>query len=126
MSRAKISAVPGRCLATVALLAMTLLASPFSHANSLNDIKARGKLIVGVKKDVPLWGYQDPRSGEISGMEGQIVTMQDLFRFRHEGVDAEGRVRGQIMPTGIQPRFLERLTEMGVTFASDLFSQVRG
>jgi pilus assembly protein CpaF len=63
---------------------------------------------------------------EISGMEGQIVTMQDLFRFRHEGVDAEGRVRGQIMPTGIQPRFLERLTEMGVTFASDLFSQVRG
>ncbi len=63
---------------------------------------------------------------EICGMEGQIVTMQDLFRFHHEGVDADGRVLGEITPTGIQPRFLERLTEMGVTFASDLFSPVRG
>ncbi|MDP2708204.1 MAG: transporter substrate-binding domain-containing protein, partial [Burkholderiales bacterium] len=73
MSLPKISTVPACCLAIVALLAMTLLASPFSHANSLNDIKARGKLIVGVKKDVPLWGYQDPRSGEISGMEVDLA-----------------------------------------------------
>ncbi len=63
---------------------------------------------------------------EVSGMEGQIVTMQDLFRFRHQGVDADGRVLGEMLPTGIQPRFLERLTEMGVSFPSDLFSPVRG
>jgi pilus assembly protein CpaF len=62
---------------------------------------------------------------EISGLEGQVVTMQDLFRFRHEGVDSEGRVLGQIVPTGIQPRFLERLSAMGVSFPSDLFSPVR-
>jgi pilus assembly protein CpaF len=62
---------------------------------------------------------------EVSGMEGQIVTMQDLFRFIHEGVDANGRVLGRVVPTGIQPRFLERLTQMGVSFASDMFSEVR-
>jgi len=63
---------------------------------------------------------------EISGLEGQVVTMQDLFRFHHEGMDSEGRVLGQMVPTGIQPRFLERLSAMGVSFPSDLFSPVRG
>ena len=63
---------------------------------------------------------------EVSGLEGQVVTMQDLFRFRNQGVDSEGRVLGQMVPTGIQPRFLERLSAMGVSFPSDLFSPVRG
>jgi len=63
---------------------------------------------------------------EVTGLEGQVVTMQDLFRFHHEGVDADGRVLGQVLPTGIQPRFLERLTAMGVSFPSDMFAPVRG
>jgi pilus assembly protein CpaF len=63
---------------------------------------------------------------EVTGLEGQVVTMQDLFRFHHEGVDADGRVLGQVIPTGIQPRFLERLTAMGVSFPSDMFAPVRG
>ncbi|MCH8345888.1 MAG: CpaF family protein [Chloroflexi bacterium] len=63
---------------------------------------------------------------ELSGLEGQIITMQDLFRFHHEGVDANGHVLGTITPTGIQPRFLDRLAQMGVKFSSDLFSPVRG
>jgi pilus assembly protein CpaF len=62
---------------------------------------------------------------EISGMEGQIVTMQELFRFVGQGVDAEGRVHGEIRPTGIQPRFVSRLAEMGVTFPTDTFSGSR-
>ncbi len=63
---------------------------------------------------------------EVTGLEGQVVTMQDLFRFHHDGVDADGRVLGQVIPTGIQPRFLERLTAMGVSFPSDMFAPVRG
>ncbi len=63
---------------------------------------------------------------EVTGLEGQVVTMQDLFRFHHEGVDADGHVLGQVLPTGIQPRFLERLTAMGVSFPSDMFAPVRG
>jgi len=62
---------------------------------------------------------------EISGLEGQVVTMQDLFRFHHEGMDSNGQVLGRVLPTGIQPRFLERLTEMGVGFSNELFSPVR-
>jgi pilus assembly protein CpaF len=63
---------------------------------------------------------------ELTGLEGQVVTMQDLFRFHHEGIDADGRVLGQVLPTGIQPRFLERLTAMGVSFPTDTFAPVRG
>ena len=63
---------------------------------------------------------------ELTGLEGQVVTMQDLFRFHHEGIDADGRVLGQVLPTGIQPRFLERLTGMGISFPSDMFAPVRG
>jgi pilus assembly protein CpaF len=63
---------------------------------------------------------------EVTGLEGQIVTMQDLFRFRHDGVDANDRVLGQIVPTGIQPRFLERLEALGIALPGDLFSPVRG
>ena len=62
---------------------------------------------------------------ELTGLEGQVITMQDLFRFLHEGIDAEGRVLGQVLPTGIQPRFLDRLTAMGVSFPSDMFVPVR-
>jgi pilus assembly protein CpaF len=63
---------------------------------------------------------------ELTGLEGQVVTMQDLFRFHHDGIDAEGRVLGEVLPTGIQPRFLDRLKAMGVSFPSDMFAPVRG
>ena len=62
---------------------------------------------------------------EVTGLEGQVVTMQDLFRFHHEGVDADGRVLGQVLPTGIQPRFLDQLTAIGISLPSDMFAPVR-
>jgi pilus assembly protein CpaF len=51
---------------------------------------------------------------EISGMESQTVTMQELFRFYQEGLDDNGRVIGQHLCTGIQPRFAERLERAGI------------
>ncbi len=122
MSRAKISTVPGCCLATVALLAaMTLLASPVSHANSLDDIKGRGKLIVGVKKDVLLWGYQDPQSGVISGMEVDLaqgladrigVKLEVVGLRSVERIDAiqSGRVDVLIATLSDTPERREQLT----------------
>jgi pilus assembly protein CpaF len=86
-------------------------------ASALHIVIHLARFVDGSRKVVNL--------SEISGLEGQVVTMQDLFRFRHEGVDSEGRVLGQMVPTGIQPRFLERLSTMGVSFPSDLFSPVR-
>jgi pilus assembly protein CpaF len=59
---------------------------------------------------------------EITGMEGDVVTMQEIFRFRRSGVDGEGRVLGRFEATGIRPRFAERLTMRGIELSNDLFS----
>ena len=62
---------------------------------------------------------------EITGMEGDVVTMQEIFRFRRSGIDAEGRVLGRFEATGIRPRFAERLTMRGIELSNDLFSANR-
>jgi pilus assembly protein CpaF len=51
---------------------------------------------------------------EVTGMEGNVVTMQDIFVFNQEGYDEEGRVRGQFVATGTRPRFLARLKRNGI------------
>jgi pilus assembly protein CpaF len=60
---------------------------------------------------------------EITGMEGEVVTMQEIFRFDRQGVDAEGNVLGTLVPSGIRPRFAERLRLAGVTLRADLFER---
>jgi pilus assembly protein CpaF len=62
---------------------------------------------------------------EISGLEGQVVTMQDLFRFEQEGIDAEGRVVGHFRSTGIRPQFADRFEVAGITLPSDIYSGAR-
>ncbi|HXG66808.1 MAG TPA: CpaF family protein [Blastocatellia bacterium] len=58
---------------------------------------------------------------EITGMEGQIVTMQDLFVFERQGYDANNRVRGRFRPTGIRPKFGERLLGAGIRLPMEMF-----
>jgi len=62
---------------------------------------------------------------EITGMEGEVVTMQEIFCFRRRGVDGEGRVLGRFEATGIRPRFAERLRMRGLELSNDLFSANR-
>jgi pilus assembly protein CpaF len=62
---------------------------------------------------------------EITGMEGDIVTMQEIFRFKRSGVDAEGHVLGRFEATGIRPRFAERLRMRGIELSNDLFAANR-
>ena len=59
---------------------------------------------------------------EVSGMEGQIVTMQDLFRFEQTGIDTDGRVLGELRTTGIRPRFADKFEVAGIHLPSDLFA----
>ena len=61
---------------------------------------------------------------EISGMEGQVVTMQDLFRFKQEGVDTEGRVLGELRPTGIRPKFADRFEIAGIHLPQEIYSTI--
>jgi len=58
---------------------------------------------------------------EISGMEGQIVTMQDIFRFEQRGIDSEGRIVGDFRPTGIRPQFADKFSIAGVQLPPDVF-----
>jgi len=63
---------------------------------------------------------------EITGMEGQVVTMQDLFQFRQAGVDAEGRVLGDMTATGLRPTFADKFTLAGIQLPEGLFLARRG
>jgi pilus assembly protein CpaF len=51
---------------------------------------------------------------EITGMEGDVIAMQEIFEFRQRSVDAEGRVLGAFAATGVRPMFIERLAVQGV------------
>ena len=61
---------------------------------------------------------------EITGMEGQVVTMQDLFVFEKRGMSPEGRVIGRFAATGIRPRFDEKLLSAGIHLSPTLFDEV--
>jgi len=63
---------------------------------------------------------------EITGMEGQIVTMQDLFKFTQTGVDEEGRILGYMTATGLRPTFAERFTLAGIQLPEAVFMPTRG
>jgi pilus assembly protein CpaF len=51
---------------------------------------------------------------EITGMEGETITMQEIFQFERKGVDKDGKVIGRYRPTGVRPRFAERLKQYGM------------
>lgn len=58
---------------------------------------------------------------EITGMEGDIITMQDLFRFEQQGIDSDGRLRGEFVTTGLRPMCSEKLELNGIHLPMDLF-----
>ncbi|MGB8020920.1 MAG: CpaF family protein [Candidatus Nanopelagicales bacterium] len=59
---------------------------------------------------------------EVVGMEGEIITLQDVFAFDHSaGYDENGKVRGQLVGTGLRPQFLRKLAEHGVTVPASVF-----
>jgi pilus assembly protein CpaF len=58
---------------------------------------------------------------EITGMEGLVVTTQEIFRFKREGVDESGRVIGDLAATGIRPAFAEKLVQAGIELPRNLF-----
>jgi pilus assembly protein CpaF len=58
---------------------------------------------------------------EIAGMEGEIVTMQEIFKFERRGVDEDGTVLGELLPTGVRPKFAEKLSLAGFELSADLF-----
>jgi pilus assembly protein CpaF len=58
-------------------------------------------------------------------MEGQTVTMQDLFVFERRGIDSDGKVLGSLVPTGIRPHHLEKFTAAGIDLPIAMFARAR-
>jgi len=60
---------------------------------------------------------------EVVGMEGDVVTMQDIFEFRKTGIGEKGEVLGEFLPSGIRPRLSERLLAAGIRLPAGLFER---
>ena len=58
---------------------------------------------------------------EVAGMEGETIVLQDIFKFDEQGMDASGKVIGQIKPTGLRPIFTPKLETAGFKLAADVF-----
>jgi pilus assembly protein CpaF len=63
---------------------------------------------------------------EITGMEGDVVTMQEIFHLEQEGVDPEGNVISKLSATGIRPRFSDKLRTCGIHLKADIFEPGTG
>jgi pilus assembly protein CpaF len=62
---------------------------------------------------------------EITGMEGDVVTMQDIFIFRKRGIRENGEVLGDFVATGVRPKFAERLLIAGIQLPISMFEAPR-
>jgi pilus assembly protein CpaF len=58
---------------------------------------------------------------ELSGMEGEVVTLTDIFKFDQTGVTPEGKIIGQLRPTGMRPQFTPRLEASGFKLGGEIF-----
>jgi pilus assembly protein CpaF len=58
---------------------------------------------------------------EVTGMEGQVVTLQDLFKFEQTGLGEDGKIQGVMAPTGIRPSFAERFASAGIPLPEGIF-----
>ncbi|RMD00364.1 CpaF family protein [Clostridium autoethanogenum] len=57
---------------------------------------------------------------EVQGMEGDVIILQDIFKFEQRGVDNKGKVRGEFVSTGIMPKFVQKLKEKGINVPPDI------
>jgi pilus assembly protein CpaF len=58
---------------------------------------------------------------EITGVEGDVITMQEIFAYHQTGVDADGRIIGHFQASGVRPRFADRLHTFGISLPDRMF-----
>lgn len=86
----------------------------------------RSQIASAIQMVVQLTRFSDGRRritsiAEITGLEGDIIQMQEIFKFQKTGISPEGKILGHFQATGIRPRFLEELSAMGVEFPEEYF-----
>jgi pilus assembly protein CpaF len=83
-------------------------------SSALNVILQVARLSDGSRKIVKV--------SEVTGMEGDVVVMQDIFVFEKQGMDEEGKVKGQFRATGVRPKFLDVIHSAGLHLAAEIFA----
>jgi pilus assembly protein CpaF len=118
------------------------------HANDTRDALGRMEMMVGMSGfDLPIWIIRRQiasavhiiiqasrltggvrkitKISEITGMEGDIICMQDIFAFKQTGIDADRKAQGHFYASGIRPKCTERLEATGTVLPFSLFEQRR-
>ena len=85
-------------------------------ASAINLIAQVSRMADGTRKVTSI--------SEITGMEGDVITMQDLFVFERTGINEKGKVTGRFRATGIRPKASERLAASGIKLPMELFEHV--
>ncbi|MES2481548.1 MAG: CpaF family protein [Pseudomonadota bacterium] len=62
---------------------------------------------------------------ELTGMEGEVITMQEIFAYRQTGIGPDGQVQGHFEATGVRPKFCDRLRTFGISLPDTLFDPLR-
>jgi pilus assembly protein CpaF len=84
-------------------------------ASALNLVIQAARLSDGTRRITSI--------SEITGMEGETITMQEIFQFERKGMDKDGKVIGRFRPTGVRPRFAERLKQYGMQLPRVFFEE---
>jgi len=81
-------------------------------ASAVDMIIQLGRMRDGARRTIQI--------SEVQGMEGDVIIMQDVFKFEQTGID-KGKVSGQLQPTGIRPKFTEKLEAAGIHLSPEIF-----
>jgi len=118
------------------------------HANDSREALSRLEMMVGMAGfDLPIWIIRRQiasaveivvqasrlaggvrkitQISEITGMEGEVISMHDIFKFKQTGLDENGRAVGDFYATGVRPHCLEKLEASGIQLPSDMFEHSR-
>ncbi|MGP4079829.1 CpaF family protein [Pseudalkalibacillus sp. R45] len=58
---------------------------------------------------------------EVQGLEGDVIVLQDIFEYQQDGIDAEGKIKGRLVPTGVRPKFYDLLERSGLDIPPSVF-----
>jgi pilus assembly protein CpaF len=83
-------------------------------SSALNVVLQVSRMSDGTRKVVNV--------SEVTGMEGDVVVMQDIFVFEKKGLDRDGKVLGEFRATGVRPKFLDAVHAAGIHLPASVFS----
>ena len=86
-------------------------------ASAVNLIVQVSRMLDGTRKVTAI--------SEVTGMESDVITMQDIFAFERMGISPDGRVRGRFRATGIRPKCAERLAASGIQLPMEMFEHMK-